>query len=370
MSIAVFVVAISVFLMVSISLWGLARPRTAIRAEPLGDIAIVAAHQDDCVIMAGECAIESLRSGHSVRVIYLTCGDAETTSQRSATRCKESAAAWAMAGLPESSLHYCNLPESDMKKPSRPSEFELNRARLRLQSLLGNLPLGAAVVIPADGEQHLDHRMARELALEAVIGSGRDDLRLFEAAEYNLYYSMLDCPKKTLRYLLSLLPVLRHVFPEPPTSPAAGFVGGGSAWQLRPEPERILKKKAMLRAFQSEDGDLLVRLFGRPDCLRPIHDAESARRATVSGYLHLGERYLGKSVVLLLFLASLLLAGSGAMLGCAVRVGHGALLIVALSGVFLLVAYAFVREHPLETRLLLLSFAFGFISAATPCHWT
>jgi len=345
-----------------VALWGSIALRTKICAEPIGDMLIVAAHPDDCVIMAGEIAIDSSRSGHSVQVVFLTCGDANAASERALTRRRESVVAWAMAGVPESALHYCELPESTMGGPLKASNFEADRARQRIQLLVSSLPLEAAVVVPADGETHIDHRMAREVALQAIASSGRTDLRTLETPEYNDYYSLPYSPMKTLRYVVGLVPVLRRGLMRSLNNPAEGFVDGGPGWRLSPDPDRILQKKSMLRAFRSEDGELLVRLFGRPDFFRPIRNVGSPQRLVLRPFVKLGNRRLAPSVVLLWLWIFTSSVGLLAVMGRTVHLSrHPALQFVALCGAVLFAAYAFLRKHPVETRLVWVSLALGLL---------
>jgi LmbE family N-acetylglucosaminyl deacetylase len=361
-----FAVVIPGLLVGLVVLWGSIALRTKTRAESIGDMLIVAAHPDDCVIMAGEMAIDSARLGHSVQVVYLTCGDANAASERALTRRRESVVAWAMAGVPESALHYCGLSESTMGSPLRASDIEVDRARQRILLLVSRLPLEAAVVVPADGETHIDHRMAREVALQAIANSGRTDLRTLETPEYNDYYSLPYSPMKTLRYVVGLVPVLRRGLMRSLNNPAEGFVDGGPGWRLSPDPDRLLQKKSMLRAFRSEDGELLVRLFGRPDFFRPIHNVGSPQRLVPRAFVKLGHRRLAPSVVLLWLWVFTSSVGLLAVLGRTVYLGrHPTMQFVALCGAVLFAAYAFLGKHPLETRLVSASLALGLLIAAS-----
>jgi len=360
-----FAIAIPGLLVGAVVLWGLVALRTKIRAEPVGDILIVAAHPDDCVIMAGEIAIDSLRVGHSVQVVYLTCGDTNPSSERAHTRRKESAEAWAIAGVPETDLHYCELPESKIGSPLKASNSEVDLATHRITMLISRLPLEAAVVIPADGENHIDHRMARQVAFQAITSSGRGDLRVLETPEYNDYYSLLHSPMKTLRYVVGVFPLLGHISMRFSNNPAEGFVDGGPGWRLSPDPKRILKKESMLRAFRSEDGELLVRLFGRRDLFRPTRKAASPQRLMPRAFVKLAHRRIAPSVVLLWLWILTSLVGLFAVLGSAIHMSRDPTLqFVALCGAGIFAANAFLRKRALETRLVWVSFALGLFIAA------
>src|SRR5262245_2836584 len=88
------------------------RPR--LLEQPFRDVLILAAHQDDCVIMAGEYAIESISAGKQVRVVYLTCGDREIGSQRAQTRMQEAIASWREIGVDEGNLEFLGLVNSPL----------------------------------------------------------------------------------------------------------------------------------------------------------------------------------------------------------------------------------------------------------------
>lgn len=44
---------------------------------PPADLLILAAHPDDCAIIAGEYAQVSAAANKSIRIVYLTCGSAD-----------------------------------------------------------------------------------------------------------------------------------------------------------------------------------------------------------------------------------------------------------------------------------------------------
>src|SRR5205823_11256296 len=76
-----------------------------------------------------------------------------------------------------------------------------------------------------------------------------------------------------------------------------GFPNGTRPSMLPPDENRLDRKRQMLRKFASEDGELLVRLFGRPDLHQRIYDLSAAIAASPRGYLRIGRRSLGISLI-------------------------------------------------------------------------
>src|SRR5688572_12524631 len=75
-----------------------------------GDVLIIAAHQDDCVIMAGEYAVYKANMSARVHIAYLTCGDSTCASVRSRTRYDEALQAWHTVGVPPEQIHFIGCP--------------------------------------------------------------------------------------------------------------------------------------------------------------------------------------------------------------------------------------------------------------------
>src|SRR5690554_2654057 len=79
--------------------------RARVWNEAPRDAVILAAHQDDCVIAAGEYAVEAVAAGRRIDVVYLTCGDAKPGSRRARTRRAEALSAWGSLGVGPDRLH-------------------------------------------------------------------------------------------------------------------------------------------------------------------------------------------------------------------------------------------------------------------------
>jgi LmbE family N-acetylglucosaminyl deacetylase len=343
-------------LLVHVALYGVATHRGEMR-----DALIFAAHPDDCVVLAGEYALEALRAGRRVEIAYLTCGSADSGDARAQVRRAEARAAWSVAGLPASALHFLDLPQSPVRGPSEIGlEYE-EFAGARLADLLRKLPRDAAIFVPAAGETHVDHRTTRRLAHAALRASGRTDLIVYEAPEYNEYHSLLHCPARTLRAIARSLPLLARRVSDAPADTRPGFVHGGRAYELPPDAARLATKVALLREFRSEGGDRLVHLFGHADRFRPVGGpcCESDRPR---GYARIGANYFGPAA-LALWLAVWNAALSTAALAVYLLFGFcGAWLAVGLAGfVGVLVIRAILRSRQGDRRLSLCSIEAGLV---------
>jgi LmbE family N-acetylglucosaminyl deacetylase len=287
---------------------------------------ILAAHQDDCAILAGGYAIFARAAGRSVRIAYLTCGAASPDLPRAKTRRQEAYTAWGMLAIPAEDIFFCDLPEHAPSSVSSWSVSDRDRARGWLLGLLRDLPVRSVVFLPAPGETHVDHRALRQLALEAWKVSERVDLSFFEGPEYNDYLSLVQAPEKMVVTLASALPVLSGWAKRRARASWAGFASRGSYWELPPDRVRSEQRRELLRAFASENGELLVRLFGWCERYRPVPDAECGLQAEPpAGYLYLGQYHRGFSALLALVV---LAEGAGLLsamvCGAALRCVHGA----------------------------------------------
>lgn len=287
---------------------------------------ILAAHQDDCAILAGGYAIFARAAGRSVRIAYLTCGAASPDLPRAKTRRQEAYTAWGMLAIPAEDIFFCDLPEHAPSSVSSWSVSDRDRARGWLLGLLRDLPVRSVVFLPAPGETHVDHRALRQLALEAWKVSERADLSFFEGPEYNDYVSLAQAPEKMVVALASALPGLSGWAKRRARAPWAGFAASGSYWELPPDRIRLEQRRELLRAFASENGELLVRLFGWCERYRPVPDAACGLQAEPpTGYLYLGQYHRGFSALLALVVLAES-AGLLAAMGCgaALRWAHGA----------------------------------------------
>lgn len=232
------------------------------------DLTICAAHSDDCVIMGAEMAQQVLDAGHSVDIVYLTCSASSADMDIAKERAEEARTAWEAVGVSAEKLHFLNIPESPLGGLPNYGPEEIGRATDWLVNHFRKLSPGACVLIPAEGESHVDHCTMRSLSLLALERAGQaQKLALYEVTEYNSYLSMLQDPLAVLNRLALSLPLLGRVVPKRRAAP--GFVSGPPGKRFH-SPSALATKVAMLEAFRSQDPALLRHYFGIPSRYRRI----------------------------------------------------------------------------------------------------
>jgi LmbE family N-acetylglucosaminyl deacetylase len=331
--------------------------------EPPRDLLILAAHQDDCVVLAGEYAIETARAGRRIQIVYLTCGAQMPEDDRARLRRQEAETAWGMLGVTPGELHDLALPQSDVSGPSGSTSEELGEAKRNLRRIVEQLAPGTAVFIPAAGESHVDHRTLRQVSLEVIDDAGRKDLMVLESPEYNDYYSLLHCPWRSLAFVARSIPLLGRWVRPGRAWMRAGFADGPVPLVLPLDPVRLARKKQLLRQFGSEDGELLVKYFGYPDRFRPIGDVHAARKRPedVGLYLRFDGQCLGLSVLLLwlsLWFSAALIGAGAVWLVAMWRRPAGIGFALASVGVLL---FCLLRARGLCRRAMLISVSVGLL---------
>lgn len=243
---------------------------------------ICCAHSDDCVIAGAEYAIGAIQSGLTVEIFYLTCSDEKPDSKLAQIRRNEAEKAWGSLGIDRNQLTSANLPASPVDGPRRYSSNQLLHAKEKIRLLIKALPLGSAILIPADGEAHVDHTAVREVTLLAVQESNRPDLIVYEVPEYNNYLSLKLCPTKTVRSILRYIPILGRFID--PYYGSTSFIAGLPGQTFAHEPGRLQKKQKLLRYFVSQDVEKLHRFFAYPSHYRKLPDLALPSRKLISAY--------------------------------------------------------------------------------------
>lgn len=228
--------------------------------DPPRHVLICAAHSDDCVITGAEYACGAIQNGLSVKIAYLTCSGPHPDAEISRTRSAEALNAWSTLGVPKENFTFINLRQSPVNGPLGYSDPEIARAREVFRMLILLLPQDAAVIVPAQGESHVDHRTVRQVSLRAIADSKRHDLVVYESPEYNTFLSVVHCPKRTIRTVVRHVPLLDRLVKRYVGPP--GYVNGPPGFIFRDLPRRLAKKKELLTYFPSQNGDLLLRFFG------------------------------------------------------------------------------------------------------------
>jgi LmbE family N-acetylglucosaminyl deacetylase len=281
----------------------LLRVRHAAELHVVGDLLIVASHQDDCLILGGELALASLQRGHAVTIAYLTCGDAVPGTSKAEERTAEAKHVWAEAGVSAGDLHFFGLPQTELGQPSEWTSTDHRRAEESLQRLLLAAKPETTVVIPAAYEAHIDHRTTRVAALAAFTAAGRNDLHLMERAEYNELYHAIENPRKLLHYICDQLPLVPRFSRRMIPRSHAGFSTVAPLLALRPDSARELRKQQLMKGFGSEYNGKLAALAAKPEVFRPVRDLGSAAnesdRHRPPGWLRVAGKSLHWSAALL-----------------------------------------------------------------------
>jgi LmbE family N-acetylglucosaminyl deacetylase len=277
--------------------------------SPATNLVVLAAHPDDCVVLAGEYALWVLAQGMKVDIVYFTSGADDPASSRAKTREREALAAWSSVGVPETNLHFLEYGQSPMKGSCILDESALAGATEAIKNIIVSAMPGTAIFVPAAGETHADHRTTRRVGLAAVIASGRKDLLVLEAPEYNPCLSLARSPGKVVRYFLKALPLIWRFGGKVDTSAFPGFIRGDGAYMLGDEAISD-RKNQMFRHFASEDGEKLVRHFGFQNQFRPVIFPISPQDEHYgAGFVKIGKYRFGLSVVGLWFAIYLLTIG-------------------------------------------------------------
>lgn len=335
------------------------RPR--IDDSPAADLLILAAHPDDCAIIAGEYAQVVAAAGRSIQIVYLTDGAAPSEPDRAAIRRRECIDAWSLIGVPESNLIFLGFPHTDPAMESVFTDAMLKQSQDRLAEIFRALPERTRIILPAQGETHIDHRNLRHAALHAFRNVARQDLETLEAPEYNPYFSLARAPARSLIYVVASIPGISRLIDRRRFIPPPNFFEGPSGMILPPDSERLAVKCRMLRKFTTENpDDILVKHFGFPDHYRRFDPIASIDAVPGRWYLRIGERYLSPGIIawwlslwcavlVLLYVAGrrkVRLLGAGGLFGSSTW----AVAITALVGIALL-AFALIRRNSVERRV-------------------
>jgi LmbE family N-acetylglucosaminyl deacetylase len=130
-------------------------------------IMVFAPHPDDDIIGCGGSIAQHVQQGRSVRVVYLTSGDAGSLTcpkpELARLRRNEAVKAATVLGLCEADLIFLNNPDGYLPYSAENLVLLINLIR----QLRPNL-----VYLPHDQEQSRDHRVTHELVLEACRRAG------------------------------------------------------------------------------------------------------------------------------------------------------------------------------------------------------
>ncbi len=75
------------------------------------NICIFASHQDDGVIMAGGYAVQTIKNGGSVNIVYIFDGETGNGRKRNIVRMNESFKAWELAGVKKENISFLDYDQ-------------------------------------------------------------------------------------------------------------------------------------------------------------------------------------------------------------------------------------------------------------------
>jgi LmbE family N-acetylglucosaminyl deacetylase len=335
--------------------------------DPPRHVLISCAHSDDCIITGAEYAYGAVQKGLSIRVAYLTCSAPHPDTEIARIRKAEALAAWSALGVPKENLTFINLRESPVVGPVSYSEQEIARAKEVIEMLIRSMPENAALIVPAQGESHVDHRTVQSVTLRALVNTNREDIIVYETPEYNAFLSVVQCPKRAIRAVLRCVPLLNR-FVKPYSGPS-NYINGPPGSVFRDTPNRLAKKIELLRYFASQNGEQLVRSFGYQTLYRQLSFMDIRHRpnrvsciSAFGGCCGVSVLALGSSLLGVAFLSAHEI-GTGLTIALSPRLPINEFLI-SLGGLFAFayVVRAFYGTANLATSLIVWAAVLGLIS--------
>lgn len=223
---------------------------------------ILAPHEDDCAISAGGIGARNHRLGGATHIVYLA---PDETPGLAAVRAAEARDAWAVAGVPPSSLHHAALlPPLRERSPAT-----LHAAAGELRRIVDAFGPDT-IVVPMFEGGHVHHDMLA--ALLGRIVTDEDRFAVFEAPEYSPYVSLDNTPHRIValcaRWLFGLVS-----YYGPPDG-----IDGRPVEKIRLDPADMDAKCGMLARFVSQNAPSLVSTRAYPDRLVRMNFARQWRQ--------------------------------------------------------------------------------------------
>lgn len=244
-----------VYLMFTSGVWFLSKKRKRYPMNANGEnILVIAPHQDDCVAMAGGYAIQTIKKGGKVKVLYLTDGP----ENDKVTRRNEALEAWRMLGLNASDLVF--LPYHTLTGFTIPEE--IRQCTEDITKWIKTFQ-PQTIFVPLYEGGHFQHDAANYMVHCAVKRIGFSG-EIYEAPLYNFYVSLRTTPEKILSGFLRYVPFVHISYPPEP-------VQNDSLFELDMSSEEIELKKQMLSCFRTQQPHQLVARFGFPDRYQKFH---------------------------------------------------------------------------------------------------
>ena len=218
------------------------------------DILIIVPHFDDCVAVAGGFAIQTREQGGNITILYLTGGNGEEKHMRM----HEAFNSWSMNDMTEKAL-ICL--DHDMYTAFTDRD-EIDSCIEEIEDVIVNTKPGV-IFIPLYEGGHYHHDITNYMVTQAL-KSYNLGVTVYEAPEYNFYFSWKTTPYKILSGLMRLVPFVEHNYPPEPISDS-------EVYYLKMTEEQLNLKKKMLSKFESQNAKRLIDRFGFEDRYQKLH---------------------------------------------------------------------------------------------------
>lgn len=207
---------------------------------------IFAAHQDDGVIQAGGVAIQNIKLGGRVNVVYLTI---PSDPQQAAVRKAEANNAWSELGG-DINLTFLNFISSrDWSKE------KINKAESKIKSIISRFNPDT-IYIPLDEGGQIEHDLLNRMVLKIL--KNHEKITVYQSAEYNPYYILGNTPTKIIWFMIRLLPFVPYIDANYGLVPS-------NQMKLLMTKEDFQMKIHMLLKFVSQKDTIPISQFGYVD---------------------------------------------------------------------------------------------------------
>jgi LmbE family N-acetylglucosaminyl deacetylase len=224
------------------------------------DIVIVAPHQDDCVAMAGGYAIQTLKKGGRVRILYTTDGYENDKN----TRKQEGLDAWATIGIKESDIHFLKYHNFI----GFLDRNEIDKCIKEIGEYLQKHEPGT-IFVPLYEGAHYQHDVTNFMVSQAL-----KDIQfkpaVYEVPIYNYFLSFKTTPEKILSGLMRFFPFITYDYPPEPVMNDPVFV-------LDMSKKELGLKCEMLSKFRTQNPTMLIKRLCYEDRFQKLHEYDYSK---------------------------------------------------------------------------------------------
>jgi LmbE family N-acetylglucosaminyl deacetylase len=204
--------------------------------------------------MGGGYAIQTLKRGGKVTLLYITNGDQNDKT----TRREEALEAWTTIGLSGESLIFL---EHDNLIGLQNKE-EIHRGIEEISDTIKQID-PSVIIIPLYEGGHYQHDVTNYMVSQAMDKVGYTG-QVFESPIYNFRYSLRATPEKIFSGMMRLIPGFGYAYPPEP-------IHHKNLFYLQMTDEEVNLKRHMLSLFKTQVPEDLVDRFGFVDRYQPFH---------------------------------------------------------------------------------------------------